>query len=102
MKRRTPQQDRRVKWQREYAQARGEILVTRPRCERRADGCTERPTEVHHKAGRRHPDANAHRNLAALCASCHRHIHANPTESYEHGWLLHYEQAAGDVPRDAA
>jgi hypothetical protein len=28
-------------------------------------------------------------NCAGLCWPCHGHVHANPTESYEHGWLLH-------------
>jgi len=28
-------------------------------------------------------------NLVSLCRECHSHVHANPAESYELGWLVH-------------
>ena len=43
---------------------------------------------IHHRQGRYGPDANTLPKLAALCSDCHTEVHANPTQSYEDGWLL--------------
>lgn len=49
---------------------------------------------AHHKQGRTVSDANTLAKLAALCDACHRHVHANPAESYEAGWMLKRNQIA--------
>lgn len=56
------------------------------RCER----CGRNPIqEYHHKLMRSAGGMGTLDNCAGLCWPCHGHVHANPTESYEHGWLLH-------------
>lgn len=37
-------------------------------------------------------------NLVSLCRTCHNHVHANPAESYEEGWLVHSWSDPADVP----
>lgn len=37
-------------------------------------------------------------NLISLCRDCHNHVHANPAESYEKGWLVHSWDDPADVP----
>lgn len=75
---------RRTRFDREYAAIRPAILARNGwQCER----CTNRATVVHHKKGRG-PDGNQPQHLMAVCDDCHRHIHNNPTESYEHGWMI--------------
>lgn len=49
------------------------------------DGCADRATRAHHKAGRigrgvHHPD-----RLLDLCDACHLKTHANPEASYANG-----------------
>ena len=36
-------------------------------------------------------------NLVLLCRECHSHVHANPEESYEEGWLVHSWDSPEDV-----
>lgn len=88
----TPQRKRRAAWQAEYKEA-SERVVTRSqgRCEIRTGVCAGRASQVHHKRRRTHPEANALENLAAVCEPCHTYLHAHPAESYENGWLIHYE-----------
>ena len=54
-------------------------------------------TEVHH---RRLRSAGGHltlpANAARLCASCHREVHANPTDAHAAGWIVR----AGDPEWD--
>jgi hypothetical protein len=52
-------------------------------------GCTEPATDPHHRCiadrerGVHDPD-----RMADLCAGHHRHVHANPKQSYRDGWLI--------------
>lgn len=56
-------------------------------CEAATEVCTGTAVHQHHKQGR-----GAQLNNASLildvCRECHDYIHAHPTESYEHGWLI--------------
>jgi hypothetical protein len=45
--------------------------------------------EYHHKLRRAQGGMGTLDNCAGLCGPCHVHVHANPAESYEAGWLLH-------------
>lgn len=87
----TPQRKRRRLWEAEYAAARVEVMArARGGCE--FPGCDQRATQVHHRVKRSHPSANHPTYLMALCDPHHDRVHANPAESYENGWLLHYEE----------
>lgn len=56
-----------------------------PKCEI----CRERPADqVHHRLGRDGERLLDARYYMGLCAGCHTHVHANPQESYEKGWLI--------------
>lgn len=37
-------------------------------------------------------------NLLSACRECHHHVHMNPAESYESGWLVHSWDNPEDVP----
>jgi hypothetical protein len=59
------------------------------RCEARVpDVCDIKGVHAHHLLRRSQGGVDDPSNLAWLCAQCHRHIHANPAWSYEHGWLI--------------
>lgn len=93
---RTPQQERRAAWEAEFRSARKQVIE---RADGRCERCGWMPVlwsslHVHHKAGRRLPDANRLDLLAALCPPCHEHVHAHPAESYTDGWLIHWENAS--------
>jgi hypothetical protein len=51
--------------------------------------CTFTPTHRHHLLPRSQGGSDAASNTSDVCASCHEYAHANPTESYLKGWLLH-------------
>lgn len=54
-------------------------------CER----CGRAPIAVyHHRRLRSQGGLGTLDNAAGLCDPCHVHIHANPAESYEAGWLI--------------
>lgn len=91
----TPQQRKRKQWQAEYKEA-SETVVRRSQglCEIGTHLCVKRANQVHHKRGRRHPEANALENLAASCEPCHTYLHANPAEAFANGWRYHQEGAA--------
>lgn len=46
------------------------------------------PLEIHHKAGREGRLLFDARYFMAVCPDCHRHIHANPEESYRLNRLI--------------
>ena len=54
------------------------------RCEAATPVCMCRAVHVHHLAGR---SSHAPSNLLHVCSACHAFIHANPSISYQHGWL---------------
>jgi hypothetical protein len=45
-------------------------------------------TEIHHKNGREGERLNDKRFFLSSCEDCHRHIHLNPKESREKGYLI--------------
>lgn len=58
------------------------------RCERCGQ---EEATDLHHRKRR---DSGDHRvvNLLDLCRDCHAHVHNNPLESLERGWIVASER----------
>ena len=64
--------------------------------------CQADATDIHHRTprgmgGSSDPETNyGLANLVSLCRSCHDHVHANPAESYENGFLVR----SWDDPRD--
>lgn len=61
-------------------------------CEARTPACDRRPIHRHHvilrsQGGHDGPTLD-------VCLPCHLFIHANPSVSYEHGWLKHWWDAA--------
>lgn len=57
-------------------------------CEARTAVCNHYAEHIHHIARRRGKQAHAVANLLDVCQPCHLHIHANPEQSYEAGWLV--------------
>lgn len=88
---RGPQRARRDRWEADYLAARPLVIA---RADGRCERCGDTGHHVHHKAGRRHPEANAMHNLVLLCLFCHGHVHGHPAESYRDGWLIHWEDAS--------
>lgn len=61
-----------------------------PVCEAMIRGvCTGTPEAWHHRQMRSQGGKHEVVNGFAICAACHSWIHAHPSESYEHGWLVH-------------
>lgn len=59
-------------------------------CEAGIQGvCTGRAQHVHHLTLRSQGGGHDPEGLLDSCLACHGHIHANPAESYEQGWLRH-------------
>jgi len=58
------------------------------RCELGTPDCTYVGTEAHHRKGRDGDLVADDSLLAWTCSDCHRYAHANPKESYAHGWLV--------------
>jgi hypothetical protein len=59
------------------------------RCEAGTDARTGRGEHVHHIQMRSHGGSDDEANLLHVCQACHGAIHANPSLSYERGWLRH-------------
>lgn len=94
---RTPQQERRARFERELAAAKVTVRQrSQGRCEYDGTDCENRAVHVHHKLqGRTHPRCNEPDFLLDLCAQHHAQIHAEPAVSYSQGWLLR----DSEVPR---
>ena len=66
--------------------------------------CPRRATDVHHRRLRQMGSTKNEEilygldNLVSLCRKCHDHIHRNPRESYEQGWMVHSWADPKDVP----
>lgn len=54
---------------------------------RRCVRCGMAGREQHHRTRRREA-GHAISNLVLLCGSCHRHVHANPTEAKATGFII--------------
>jgi 5-methylcytosine-specific restriction endonuclease McrA len=70
-----------------------ELAQRRPQVLARANGlceiCRSVPlTEVHHRKRRSQGGTNDLANLLGLCEADHKRVHANPSVSYDKGWLL--------------
>lgn len=68
------------------------------KCEARAEGCTGKATQFHHRQLREHGD---HRDVNCLhvCAWCHIPvIHGHPELSYVMGWLVPSYMDPAEVP----
>ena len=91
MKRRTPQQERRAAWQKEYAAARLQVLERDRDCQARSTLTQVRCDEslvVHHRHRRSQGGGNDLENLVALCTSHHTYIHDHPKEAKAHGFII--------------
>lgn len=58
-------------------------------CEVAANGCRMKVSHLHHRLGRGQGGGHGVDNLLGVCSSCHDYVHANPTWSYQRGWMLH-------------
>lgn len=65
--------------------------------------CLGEAVDVHHRrvrgmGGSSDPDITGMANLVSLCRICHDHVHANPAESYETGFLVKTGYDPAGVP----
>jgi len=66
--------------------------------------CHADATDIHHRVqrgmgGTSDPETNyGLANLVSLCRSCHDHVHANPAESAENGFLVKSWENPRDCP----
>ena len=56
-------------------------------CEIGSPVCTGRGHHVHHVKRRSRGGRDTLDNVRLACEACHTHLHANPAEAYEKGWL---------------
>lgn len=68
-----------------YKKAKAEYKDVVKVCERCG---TDKSLELHHRKGRDGGLLWDKRYFCLLCSDCHRHVHANPEESYKEGYLL--------------
>ena len=54
--------------------------------------CERHGHQVHHIAGRQGPDPHNPDGLLLCCRPCHELIHAQPSLSYENGWMVRRNQ----------
>jgi len=52
--------------------------------------------EAHHILRRSQGGKDDASNLLWVCPPCHRYIHANPSESFDRGWLHHIGGSSHD------
>jgi hypothetical protein len=73
-----------------YALWRIDQIRARPSCELHdALGCGRSASQIHHRLLRSQGGALMDpENTLSLCMEAHAYVHANPTESYAHGWLI--------------
>lgn len=69
----------------EYTKKRLAFLALHPLCQARLQSCTQKATDVHHKAGRGEYH-NVMSTWLAVCRSCHDWIETHPTEAKELGY----------------
>lgn len=81
-----PQRAKRNAWEREWDRNR-KLALERDGHRCQFPGCDRPADVVHHKAGRRVPDANRMDRLMSLCLRHHLEVHANPERSYAAGWM---------------
>ena len=77
------------------------VMITRAlgRCEARVSpACSRAPEAWHHRQTRAVGDNSPAKGLA-LGTHCHVHVHANPEEAREHGWIVsRHHPNPGEVP----
>lgn len=87
--RRTGIRRRKRKGNVEYLAMRGVVAEAAGwRCEARTRACNGQVEQVHHRKGRDGQRLTEIQYLLAVCHPCHEYIHANPSESYERGWMV--------------
>lgn len=77
----------RVLAQKVYGDKRRIFMAEHPQCQAGLKGCTQQATECHHahgRTGKNYLDASTFR---ALCAPCHRFVHAHPNQARTLGLL---------------
>lgn len=60
--------------------------------------CTTRAEEWHHRKLRSQGGEHTVENGLGICPACHRHIHLNPGQSYQEGWLVKSTHDPAAVP----
>ena len=75
----------------DICKSRSEMDVSQlPICEVIASrGCNGIATDFHHRQMRSQGGGHHVVNCLMACRFCHNAIHADPSTSYEHGWLVH-------------
>ena len=70
--------------------SRAESDADHPACEVMIPGvCTGSMEHWHHRQLRSQGGEHTVVNGLGCCSKCHNRIHADPSTSYEHGWLVH-------------
>lgn len=82
------QSKKRAKENSQYLQKIKEYKDAHPVCQVRTKICTYHSQEIHHTRGRENDRLLDSEYWLAVCSLCHRYIHANPSESYQNGWLI--------------
>ena len=62
-------------------------------CEIDHADCTNIAVHMHHRRLRAQGGRHEAANLLHLCGEAHRMVHANPTLSYEQGWMIRSGQS---------
>lgn len=57
-------------------------------CEANTPNCRGQLDQVHHRKGRDGDLVDDVDLLLGVCWACHNYIHANPTRSYDRGWMI--------------
>jgi hypothetical protein len=70
----------------EYSKKRLAFLAIKPHCEARISDCTQKSTDVHHKAGRTGDNYLNMSTWLAVCRNCHSWIELNAVEAKELGF----------------
>lgn len=60
-------------------------------CEIASPVCTGRGVHVHHALRKSQGGRDVPEHTRLTCGPCHLHLHANPAEAFERGWLLRKE-----------
>jgi len=69
-----------------YSKLREAFLVVKIHCEARINNCTQKSTDVHHKAGRVGDNYLKISTWLAVCRSCHRWIEENAEAAKDLGF----------------
>jgi hypothetical protein len=83
-----PRSSKRSQEEKRYAAKRVMFMMEHQLCQVNISGlCTQRSTDVHHKAGRVADLLVDETEWIAVCRACHDFIHTHPKDAREMGWL---------------